>query len=129
MSAQPSPTPAGALSSRELLELGARAAGLDWHPKVLDGGRWEYAEALDTILYCGRDNELHRWDPRDSLHDAFMLMVDLRLQPFLGERTVCFVVNGQAIAEPYGDDKHAAVRLAILRAAAETQRLKEAAAI
>lgn len=117
-----------ALGNRELLELGARAAGLDQHPKVLDGGRWWYDANLDTILYCGWDNESYRWDPRHDTNAAFSLMVRLKLQPFLGDRTVCFVVHGQAVAEPYGGDEEAAVRLAILRAAAEVQRLKEAAA-
>ena len=104
------------MTDRELLELAAKAAGIDY------GG---YYGTPDKSIKSGLTRNECTWNPLTDDADALRLAVDLGLivspgaamiqgrQPF-----------GQCVDEDECDDKHAATRLAIVLAAAEIGREK-----
>jgi hypothetical protein len=110
------------VNERELLELAAKAAGVSWLSYHLGKGM------------CCRNSLRHGglieywWNPRADDGDALRLAVQLDLSIFptdapgraLVERPSLDVLCG----EPHGNDKNAAVRLAIVRAAAEIGRAR-----
>lgn len=102
------------MSDRELLELAAKAAGID------------LAYDLENGKPCARDMVGGGvfWNPLESDADAFGLVVKLRLdvcRPTYKHEAVCVWVDdlGDFIEEPHGDDPYAATRRALVRAAAE----------
>jgi hypothetical protein len=104
-------------NDRELLELAARSAGMP--PPVDVNGVWS--------AWVGTPENGHWWDPLADDGDALRLATKLRLDImfFNGfEEVICSGPNetGENIIEPYGDDIDAAVRRAIVRAAAEIGR-------
>jgi hypothetical protein len=112
------------MTDRELLELAAKAAGLDV--------RW-IAECQD--FYEHRPHMLpgywDKWNPLTDDADAFRLAVKLSLdvlQNPMGQTTCCIVMGDDAqeceVLEDYNGDPYAATRRAIVRAAAEIGRSK-----
>lgn len=98
------------MDKKQLLLDAAKAAGYlteSWH---------------DSEAYI--DGMLSRWNPLTSDADAFRLMVDCELNATqLNHCSIVLAVAG-AVQEYYSDhnnDKHAATRMAIVRAAAQSQ--------
>jgi len=101
-------------SDRELLELAAKAAGIEllWrrgHP------------------YRGANNvRQDEWTPLDDDGDALRLAANLRLDVVFAYDEVCVnwvsKTDCEYFEEPYGDDRMAATRRALVRAAAEIGR-------
>jgi len=121
------------MNDRELLELAAKAAGLELDTKYgafHDGsGRWWLSVKVG--------NEWHQWNPLTDDGDALRLAVKLELSILLRPYRVEVIswpqttdVLGFGIPptprvieiEPYGDDPQVATRRAIVRAAAEIGR-------
>jgi len=105
------------MTDRELLELAAKAAGIDTARCL------QYEDgAFDWPGKAGR------WDPLTDDGDALRLAVQLRLDVDCagGEVVVAYeqITHAHA-AERVGDDPIAATRRAIVRAAAELGRSKE----
>lgn len=105
-------------NDRELLELAAKAAGLTF-------------EFLASPLVKAVPDDLERpwryWNPLADDADALRLATKLRLDImfFNGfEEVICSDQSetDENVIEPYGDDIDAAVRRAIVRAAAEIGR-------
>jgi len=112
------------MTDRELLELAAKAAGLDvrWIAECQD-----YYEHRPHMLPGYWD----KWNPLADDGDAFRLAVKLRLEPrFLdldhpaGPPRVTFH-NVSGLVELAGNDLLAATRRAIVRAAAEIERAEK----
>ena len=109
------------MSDRELLELAAKAAGIDWDAQLDDG----------TIVIAAEAPIF--WNPLLDDGDALRLAVKLRLtveQWFFGQEAFVYDFKestmyeglGVSVHEPYGTDPLAATRRAIVRAAAEIGR-------
>lgn len=102
------------MTDRELEELAAKAAGYN----IVE------AESPDRLLLIGADNIGRRWNPLTDDGDALRLAVTLRLEVYIHE-TDTRAIDGNLIAtvgESHGNDKFAATRRAITRAAAEIGR-------
>lgn len=100
---------------RELLELAARAAGIDitWKEPSCGGGE---------IAYIGADSYMPiAWMPLSDDGDALRLAVKLR-EKFGTDIAACF---GIARFAEWESDPYASTRRAIVRAAAEIQLQKE----
>ena len=101
------------MSDRELLELAAKAAGIElvWHG---DADPWCFAETVAGI----------KWNPLTDDGDALRLAVKLRLsvEQWKTNEAVCYNKSGDGAYEDYGKDALAATRRAIVRAAAEIGR-------
>ena len=116
------------MSDRELLELAAKAAGVDYKPDNKDWKHddhcafWDY----DDLCTCGA-----RWNPLTDDGDALRLAVKLGLlvdcDSVLQEVEAVLVMRSHEddyarMSEKYGTDPYAATRRAIVRAAAEIGR-------
>lgn len=105
------------MTDRELLELAAKAAGIDYHATREDGTK---------CIHDGRGY----WNPLVDDGDALRLAVRLRLEPrFLdnshsngAEPSRVTLHNVAGIVENIDGDPLAATRRAIVRAAAEIGR-------
>jgi hypothetical protein len=99
------------MSDRELLELAARAAGID--------GAYFHS---DNPIHCGiyQPRGEYYWNPLISDSEALRLAVKLRISITMSKygRVVCRAGEWTRSIEPYGDDPQAAVRRAITCAAA-----------
>jgi len=91
------------MTDKELLELAAKAAGIDL----------QYADDEGLLPYNGSTNA--EWNPLTDDGDALRLAVKLELfvDAYNKKSTVCRVI------EPHNGDPYAATRRAIVRAAAE----------
>ena len=105
-----------AKTDRELLELAAKAAGIEG----------SYQKYIDSDRNCGivvyGDRTVSYWNPLTDDGDALRLAVKLRIcfgPNFDEDMAVAFGREGRNICEPYGVDPYAATRRAIVRAAAE----------
>lgn len=102
------------MNDRELLELAAKANGIKL---VFGGPDKDMPRRTDT---------LELWNPLEDDGDAFRLAVKLELPiAHHGKRELFVQVllrPGLCFYEPHGDDKNAATRRAIVRAAAEIGR-------
>ena len=98
------------MTDRELLELAAKAAGMEVIHDAADRGLWIH----------GAEDE---WNPLEDDGDAFRLAVKLNLV-VLSDQTGISTANGmhQRAKELHGSDPYAATRRAITRAAAEIGR-------
>lgn len=111
-------------SDRDLLELAAKAAGLDTH--------WGNGWQADTMFRSlPRPNSPLvanvEWNPLTDDGDALRLAVKLGIDTVTGGgRTIAYCQGLQA-CEYHGDDPYAATRLAIVRAAAAIGRASDAA--
>ena len=105
------------MTDRELLELAAKAAGIElvWHG---DADPWCFAETVAGI----------KWNPRDDDGDALRLAVKLDFAVVLEGSKNNVRIDGaspnglELVNEPLGEDPYAATRRAIVRAAAEIGR-------
>ena len=106
-------------SDRELLELAAKAAGIEGEIKKTFGG-WP----------CVMRKNGHAWQPMHDDGDALRLAVDLDLAivpyPIYNKQKHSVLVQEKNLDEPrfekmelHGDDPRAATRRAIVSAAAE----------
>lgn len=96
------------MTDRELIELAARAAGIElciWGTK---------GEENIAIMPSGRP-----WNPLADDGDAFRLAVKLQLIVRCYANVVIVDGDGISVMESYSDDPYAATRRAITRAAAE----------
>ena len=98
------------MSARELLELAAKAARIDYHATLEDGTK------------CIHDKRGY-WNPLADDSDALRLAVGLRLEIEFGSNFVNVGKSGSnkewhLAREEFGDDPLAATRRAIVRAAA-----------
>ena len=107
---------------RELLELAAKAAGLNVK------GEWVDADDKFTHLNVGKKftNERAKWNPLTDDGDALRLAVNLQLgisiPPVVDGRIEVVTFYGPIISiveHPQNNDRNAATRRAIVRAAAE----------
>lgn len=103
---------------RELLELAARAAGIERGAERIDCG-------ISTTEADGRHRHLPRWNPLESDGDALRLAVDLRMIVRFYEGSIIVDCDGVSIEEHDLACRHAATRRAITRAAAEIARTQE----
>jgi hypothetical protein len=103
------------MTDRELLELAAKAAGIDYYTRAQSGGMLT-------------DNG--EWNPLTDDGDALRLAVKLKMCVGVvpsnikdGHATVALApANPVEIGETHADDPYAATRRAIVRAAAEIGR-------
>jgi len=103
-------------TDRELLELAAKAAGIDFRPGV-GGGIW-----IPAGSHLQRE-----WNPLIDDGDALRLAVKLGISsgPDYDEAAaVAFARDSSDFQEPNGSDPYTATRRAIVRAAAEIGRAK-----
>ena len=110
------------MTDRELLELAARAAGIEgeWvEDSLLD----DYYKLPTTGYLTVSEGRNHVWNPLTSSGDALRLAVRLSMcvTSFTDEQLVGYVINGEGhnVHEAPGGDSYAATRRAIVRAAAE----------
>lgn len=101
------------MTDKELLELAARAAGL------------EVWTDIDGNLYtCTQDLLEKPWNPLTDYGDAMRLAVDLKLFPQMAIMGSLVGFDGMDIFEPFSPEPQAATRRAITRAAAEIGKQK-----
>ena len=112
-------------TKRELLELAVHAAGLPYvKPAPEYDGRFGLEVGSENPMRCWT------WNPIDDDGDAFRLAAKLRIEIAYNEENKCvcrFWTNTKgftAVAERIGDDPCAAVRRAIVRAAAKIAESK-----
>jgi hypothetical protein len=102
-------------ADRELLELAARALGAVRTEEVDGEGYLNLYFEDGTVVYA--------WNPLLHSDDAFNLAADLELDIMHrvvgGRRVEVLAAGGQLIQELYEDDRKAATRLAVTRAAAK----------
>lgn len=102
-------------TDRELLELAAKAAGIG--PII---------EFEDGNLVIGPRMFARYWNPLTDDGDALRLAANLRLDIVFAYDEVCVnwvsKTDCEYFEEPYGEDRMAATRRAIVRAAAEIGR-------
>jgi len=98
------------MTDKELLELAAKAAGIDV--------RWYQGDCLRVADKC--NGFAGRWNPLTDDGDALRLAVKLRMDVEWLDVDTVFVSGGPCIH--VGVDPYAATRRAIVRAAAEIGR-------
>lgn len=101
------------MTTKELLEKAAKAAGLPLSE--------EFDLTTGDFIYIGIGNgDLEVWDPLGDDGDAFRLAVKLNLGFSFNKHSVdvSLIDLGYWHSVSYGQDKEAATRLAIVRAAA-----------
>ena len=103
------------MTDRELLEMAAKAAGIDlWHEDVFTNGLTQKVS----------DNGVLRWNPLTDDGDALRLAVKLRMSVFHSLSDV-YVVDDDGdieVEEGHKRDPLAATRRAIVRTAAKIGR-------
>ena len=110
-------------TDRELLELAARAAGIEKHYPFGKGaiyvrfaGPYAFRDTSDDV------GALKKWNPIDDNGDAFSLAVKRRIRlTFLPDGVYASGVGETAISEfePFDGDPEYAARRAVVRAAAK----------
>ena len=110
------------MTDRELLELAAKAAGIEHGADRFDSG-------ISLTLPDGRHKSMPKWNPLTDDGDALRLAVKVGMETYHADDDGMFVyashpsARGIAYAiEPHGADPCAATRRAIVRAAAEIGR-------
>lgn len=113
------------MTDRELLELAARAAGIELKPMTIKPAEGE-GDGFIGFMTDPDQWERGWFDPLTSDADAFRLAVKLRLEiiPLEGggvdvQRTTEAEPFGELLATECSADSYAATRRAIVRAAAE----------
>ena len=109
------------MTDKELLELAAKAAGIELlFEEMKDGG---------TYYYYKIPGDTQGWNPLNSDSDALRLAVKLGLDVFhfdfkepKGMQVWAAKPGNEAIRELLGNDPYAATRRAIVRAASEIGR-------
>ena len=110
------------MTDRELLELAAKAAGIEQGANRADCG-------ISTTLADGRHGHLPRWNPLADDGDALRLAVELGININFGNHdegaVIAFDFTGRFKDCEESGDPLAATRRAIVRAAAEIGRNTE----
>jgi hypothetical protein len=107
------------MSDRELLEMAAKAAGVDVHEST-DGTLQQRPILAVTHYVMGQPYSEYEWNPMRDDAQAFRLAVKLGIQiDPRGPETRAFGPVGERIDEYHNPDPYAATRRAIVRAAAE----------
>jgi hypothetical protein len=107
-----------ASNDRELLELAAKAAGIDcWFPRMADGKGGVMEPCHRTV-----NGETAEWNPRKDNADAFALAVKLCMNVNVYHSDTRVTADDVLVCEYHGADPEAATRLAIVKAAAEIGR-------
>jgi hypothetical protein len=110
-------------TDRELLELAAKAAGIEYHAFVDD-------PLFGTGINIG-EIDVPLWNPLTNDGDALRLAVKLNIgvmsAEYTGRTCAWLYCKGRAgeFFEPHGTDPQAAARRAIVRAAAEIGRSRK----
>ena len=110
------------MTDRELLELAAKAAGINamWRPNVAEGGEW-----LAVPMNDGCDSWTE-WNPLTDDGDALRLAVKLRIgvtpTGVAAYAEPCQPIDGAMVTVADELNIYAATRRAIVRAAAEIGR-------
>jgi hypothetical protein len=108
-------------TDKELLELAARAVGYDIsHP--MNKERQEMnPPVLGFVTYLGGNLQCTLWNPLDDDGQALRLAVKLKVDviPKWGDNCVCVIGGGDHFEESQETGMYAAMRRAIVRAAAE----------
>lgn len=116
------------MTDRELLELAAKAY---WGDEIDDVCSAEWSEEDQAIAYTHGENQDHngldrtyRWNPLEEDGDALPLAVKLMMSVEISEHeesTYAYAGSAPRVyaCEMWLDDKNAATRRAIVRAAAE----------
>ena len=122
------------MDDRTMLELAAKAAGVDWMPATTEKGS-ELEPVFGLWLRIHGEPSEHqrrRWNPLADDGDALRLAIDLQLgisiPPVIDGRVDVVTFYGPLISViefPVSGDRRAATRRAITRAAAEIQLAKE----
>ena len=122
------------MDDRTMLELAAKAAGVDWMPATTEKGS-ELEPVFGLWLRIHGEPSEHqrrRWNPLTDDGDALRLAIDLQLgisiPPVIDGRVDVVTFYGPLISViefPVSGDRRAATRRAITRAAAEIQLAKE----
>ena len=98
------------MSDRELLELAAKAAGIEHGADRFDSG-------ISLTLPDGRHKSMPKWNPLTDDGDALRLAVKLEIDLCFGAHYV--IADGEQVPTVNNaNDKNAAVRQAIVLAAA-----------
>ncbi|KVV20323.1 hypothetical protein WK78_28985 [Burkholderia cepacia] len=106
------------MSDRELLELAAKEAGIEWRPEC------EYRVVGHGITGAPL---MVKWNPLTDDGDALRLAVELGLQVTVVKGDKTFAEREQGFAfQDHGEDPCAATRRAIVRAAAALAQTREA---
>jgi hypothetical protein len=112
------------MNDRELLELAAKAAGVEvWFPRMADGNG-----GVIEPCHTTRNGETQVWNPLTDDGDALRLAVKLGLYLNIYSASMhqSFAGIGLHIAdEPHGADPYAATRRVIVRVAAEIAKQQE----
>ncbi|MEJ5149809.1 hypothetical protein [Comamonas sp. MYb396] len=110
------------MTDRELLELAAKAAGIEitW-----EHGR-DYPERVE--LFRGHLANYEPWDPLNLDGDAFRLVAQLGLDIEFGNEHVwcCIEDMENYVMHPLAGDRAAAARRVVVESAAAIQQAKEA---
>ena len=109
------------MTDRELLELAAKAAGMDG---------WTWCEEQQCMKSPAKESpygSVHSyWNPREDGGDALRLAVKLEMELDIGRDSVAIRHStGIKILEAFNNDPCAATRRAIVRVAAELGDLLE----
>ena len=102
------------MNDRELLELAAKAAGID--------GKWEESFQAIVVYPNKTRGECWTWNPLTDDGDAFRLLVKLNLLvdvDAISGSLACDGTKDNDQREKHSNDPYAATRRAIVRAAAE----------
>jgi hypothetical protein len=106
------------MTDRELLELAAKAAGIDLSAAFWGGGRDGFYWVIEA-----RFGRIKYWNPLTDDADALRLAVKLQFEIDLGFESIAIRHSvGIKILEDFNGDPEAATRRAIVRAAAEVER-------
>jgi hypothetical protein len=116
------------MTDRELLELAAKAAGIEvWFPRMNGGRNPDGSRIILEPCHTEQNGFVEEWNPLTDDGDALRLAVKLEMtvyvpQPKTAKYNNAGCQNHEATIEalePAGDDPYAATRRAIVRAAAE----------
>ena len=117
------------MNDKELLELAAKAAGIEVEWKEVTRSRIAEFKIIKHTKHCGFFAKGKEWNPLDDDGDALRLAVKLHINIEIWNvdaliRT-CFYIKDRghgSFGEPYTIRPYAATRRAIVRAAAEIGR-------
>lgn len=120
------------MSDKQLLELAAKAAGIEVEWKEVTRSRVAEFKIIKHEKHCGFFAKGKEWNPLDDDEDALQLAVKLHINIEIWNvdnlvRT-CVYLKGRGhgyFQERYTTDPYAATRRAIVRAAAEIGKEKK----
>lgn len=108
------------MNDKNLLEMAAKAAGIDGEWRDNYTGDYYYTGNTYGIMYLPEDGNWTIWNPLTDDGDALRLAVklDIDINPRWGDECCTQAIGGDFFYEERGSDPLAATRRAIVRAAA-----------